>query len=266
METTHTETHTETKTRGPAMNALAAVGFIALILLGMGLAIYAARFMPVALSNLGEAAVSLSHIFTPGEGSNVEVVNDSNYPNNAGGAVMLPIGTSTETTTQNPATVPATPAAPTYYAPQPTYYAPQPTYTAVQVPASTNYYGDPDLTIDIVAVGYLRSSNDFNSFVETDRILSNKDGIVKFRVSNRGTDESSRFEIAIKVKTSGGTDTDSVRAPSMRPGTSVVSYGTFDANRSSGNVDITVTVDSGKDVRESNERNNDDSTDVDIRR
>lgn len=266
METMHQTTVHETKTRGAAVNALAVVGFIALILLGMGLAIYAARFMPTALSGLGEAAVSLSSVFNP-DGNDIEVVADDDYPNNDGTVVTLPIGPSTPDTT-NPSTVPSTPS----YTPPPAtggplYTPPAPTYGVITIPSggsATNYYGDPDLVIEIIAIGYLRDNGDLDSFVEDDRIPRNKDGAVKFRIANRGTDESGRFEIEIKVKTAGGTDTDTVTAPSMRPGASVISFGVFDSNRS-GNVDITLEADPDDDVDESNERNNEDSEDVTVR-
>ncbi|HEX5774795.1 MAG TPA: CARDB domain-containing protein [Candidatus Paceibacterota bacterium] len=266
METTYEKTVHETKTRGAAVNALAVVGFIALILLGMGLAIYAARFMPAALSGIGEAAVSLSDIFSPDRPNDIEVVGDG-YENNGGNVVTLPIGTSTPSGDADPATTPSTPS----YTPPatggPYYVQPAPTYGVITIPtggSTANYYGDPDLTVEILAVGYLRDKGDLDSFVEDDRIPRNKDGAVKFRLANRGTNESGRFELEIKVKTAGGTDTDTVTAPSMRPGTSVISFGVFDSNRS-GDVDITLEVDPDDDVDESNERNNDDSDEVTVR-
>lgn len=266
METMH-EHNEETKRRGAAVNALAVVGFIALILIGMGIAIYAARFMPAALSGIGEAAVSLSDIFSSDEPNQIGVVDDGDYPNNGGSSVTLPIGTSTPTDAgaSDDASGGSTYTPPTTGGPS--YTAPTPTYGIITIPtggSSATYYGDPDIVIEILAVGYLRDRGDLDSFVEDDRISRSKDGAVMYRLSNRGTNETGRFEIEIKVRTRSGTDTDTVTAPSMRPNSSIVSFGVFDANRS-GDVDITLEADPDDDVDESNERNNEDSEEVTVR-
>jgi hypothetical protein len=60
--------------RRAAVNALAIVGFIALLIIGIGLAIYSARFVPNIASRFGGAAVSLSSIFKKSEDPALEVV------------------------------------------------------------------------------------------------------------------------------------------------------------------------------------------------
>jgi len=263
METTRTETINVTKTRGPAVNALAVVGFIALILIGMAVAIYAARFVPAALSNIGQAAVSLSNVFTPdARESGIEVV--PTYTNNGGAVVTLPIGTTTTSTTENPAMTPSTPA---YTAPPGANYTTPlpPTYRVVTVPISSTYYGDADLSIEILAIGYVTRDNTSSSFRESSRVPEGEQGAVKFRIFNSGTNASGRFEYEASVRNAARrTETATNRAPSLNPGISVITYAYFDA-RKSGDTDITIEVDTDNDVRESNERNNSDTADIRVR-
>jgi hypothetical protein len=63
MEITTTTT-TRNPARHAAINGLAIVGFIALLVAGIALAIYSARFLPKTASRIGAAAVSLSSVFT----------------------------------------------------------------------------------------------------------------------------------------------------------------------------------------------------------
>ncbi|MES2995095.1 MAG: CARDB domain-containing protein [Patescibacteria group bacterium] len=262
MESTRTHTETiETKpTRSPAVSALAIVGFIALILIGMGLAIYAARFMPAAISGLGEAAVSLSNVFTPDNDADIEVVSDQPAtPRELGTVVTIPIVDSTPTT---PAATP-THTPPATGGPQ---YQPAPIYSApVIIPTTPNYSGLPDLTLEIVAIGYLNRSGDTNSFVAASRVPSDKEGAVKFRIKNQGTNVSGKFEYEVRVENADNkTDTASRTSASLPPNQAVTSFARFDANKS-GDVEITLEVDSGEDVRESNERNNSDSEEITAR-
>lgn len=257
MESTQTTT-TKTETgRSPAVSALAVVGFIALILVGMGLAVYAARYIPLALSGMGEAAVSLSRVFTSDEGS-IEVIDQPATPSNPGVVVTIPIGPATPTEP----TTPAAPAATPTYAPTPTYGTPVIVPIQGQAPVG---YGQPDLTVEILAVGYVTRDGASSTFREASRIPKGEQGAVKFRLSNRGTNSTDRYEYEVKVKNDDNrTDTATGRAPSLSAGQSVITYAFFDA-RTSGDVDIDIEVDSGNDVRESNERNNTDSTDITAR-
>lgn len=262
MEQT-TVKHTETK--GPATSALAIVGFIALILLGMALAIYAARLMPAALSGIGQAAVSLSDVFTPGDDEGqVEVVNNAPFTpseENTGGVVTLPIATSTS---QTPAQTPSTPASgPTYTGG--TYYPTTPTYTVVTVPASTNYYGRADLTATILEIGYLNRSGDTSTFVRASRVPAGKEGAVKFRIQNRGTNVSERTTVEIDVENDDNNQTNErATVQAIPPGRAIDGIASFDAN-ADGDATVRVEIDPRNDVRESNENNNTDRETIDVR-
>ncbi len=65
MQWNRTESLT-TNTRSPGLLALAVIGFIALVCLGMYLAIYSARFVPGTVTRIGTAAVSFASLFTGG--------------------------------------------------------------------------------------------------------------------------------------------------------------------------------------------------------
>jgi len=264
METTHTTTEVK-KSRSPAVSALAIVGFMALIVLGILLAIYAVRYLPNALSGLGEAAVSLSNAFDSDNDGEVEVIDQPATPSTPGVVLTIPIATSTPAAPEASPSTPTTPQAPSY--PQPTYtppvYNPRPP-VIVPVQPSTGY-GSPDLTVEILAVGYVTRDGDANTFRESSRVPRGEQGAVRFRLANRGTNMSDRYQYEVKVKNDDGrTDTATGRAPSLGASQSVVTYAFFDAN-TSGDADIDIEVDSGNDVRESNERNNTDSEEVSVR-
>lgn len=266
MESTQTTTTKTETSRSPAVSALAVVGFIALILVGMGLAVYAARYIPMALSGMGEAAVSLSRVFTSDDEGSIEVIDQPETPSNPGVVVTIPIGPATPTETA-PSPTPAAPApTPTYptYVPTPTYGTQVPVIVPIQGQTGAGY-GQPDLTVEIMAVGYVTRDGSSSTFRESSRVPRGDQGAVKFRLSNRGTNSSDRYEYEVKVKNDDNrTDTATGRAPSLGAGQSVITYAFFDA-RTSGDADIDIEVDSGNDVRESNERNNTDSADTTVR-
>ena len=60
------DTSVRVPARQAAANGLAIVGFIALIALGLFLAVSASRFVPGIVNGLGSAAVYLGSVFTPG--------------------------------------------------------------------------------------------------------------------------------------------------------------------------------------------------------
>lgn len=162
----------------PVRNGLAVVGFVALIIMGMALAIYGARFVPSAVSGLSGAAVSLISVFVPNE--------EATLPD-----IELPVvATTTEPTIS---TTPNTPAETT------------PGHEVVNVypnggaPVATELYGSPDLQVSVLTVGYLTASN--KAFVESKEIPADAYRVVfKFLIENRGTnvaEEGWRFSTAL---------------------------------------------------------------------
>lgn len=253
METTTIKT-TTTDNRRAAVNGLAVVGFIVLVILGMALAVYAARFVPVTINRIGAAAVYLSsEIFPAGDEADLEVVPPE----------TVPFGDDTASST--PAT--STPATPdtTVVTGTGTTQAGTPTTTVipVQVPASVNYYGLPDLAIENVRTGYLTAANT-DTFRAADEVPDGKRGAVKFTIVNNGTNVSDRFEFEAKLPTTRTYTYTSKAQKGLRPTERIEYTLGFDQAKEGNNRTITIEVDQDDDIDESNERNNSRSVTIDI--
>lgn len=250
METTTIKT-TSGKSRQAAITSLAIVGFIVLVILGMALAIYAARFVPAAASRIGSAAVYLSsQVFSPEEDTDLVVVPP---------AETVPFGDDVVATTTATTTV----ATPDTTTPTPRPGTPVTTVVPVQVPASTNYSGLPDLVIESITTGYLSSSNT-SSFRASDEVPDGERGAVKFVIANRGTNVSERFDFEVELPTTRSYTYNSKTQQTLRPNERIEYVLGFDQAREGSNRSITIDVDPDNDVRESNENNNDRSVTIDI--
>lgn len=256
METTTIKT-TQTTDRRAAINGLAIVGFIVLLFIGMALAVYAARFVPVAISRVGSAAVYLSsQVFSP-EGGDTDLVVVPGDAETVPFGDDAPVATSTATTTD-----PVFPGAGTGTT-DPKPGTPVTTVVPVQVPASTNYYGLPDLVIEDVRTGYL-TSNDTDTFRASDEIPDGERGAVRFTIANRGTNVSDRFEFEVKLPTTRAYTYSSKSQQSLRPNERIQYVLGFDQTKEGNDRTITIEVDQDDDIDESNEGNNRRSVTVDI--
>lgn len=252
METTTIRT-TDTPARRAAVNGLAIVGFIVLVIAGMALAIYAARLVPGAVNS---AAVYLSSTFETSEGDTGLAVVPP--------AETVPFGDDAATST--PTSTPSTPAPDS---PAPAAPAPRPGVpTTVVVPvagtiAPADYSGLPDLAVENVITGYLTSSNT-NSFRISSEVPDGERGAMRFTIVNRGTNVSGSFEFEAELPTTRGYTYNSSRQQSLRPGERVDYVLGFDQPREGENRDMTITVDPDRDIRESNENNNSRTVEIDI--
>lgn len=254
MEMTTITTQTTSPTRRVAINALAVVGFVVLIILGMALAVYAATFVPKAITRLGGAAVYLSSIFVPAEEpAKLEVVTPGMvvpFPD-------APAVASTSTPAVAPAPAPATVITP---GTQTTT-----TYPVGVVPAQPAVLsGLPDLTVTIVATGYL-TSTDTSTFVKSDTVPDGLRGAVKFTISNIGTNASGRFDFDATLPTTRSYTFTSDYQDSLLPGEKIDYVLGFDRARSGDERTITITVDENDKVKESSNSNNSDSKTVKIK-
>ncbi|HWU24509.1 MAG TPA: CARDB domain-containing protein [Candidatus Paceibacterota bacterium] len=245
--------------RRAAVNALAIVGFIALIIIGIGLAIYTAQNAPKIASKLSGAAVSLSSIFHHNsDNASLQVVTaTSTLPfsgDSTTATTSLSTATSSTSNTGSAGTKTGTGTA------GPTKYITVTTTTTVAP------YGDPDLTVTITDVGYLRTKNDTDTFVASNSVSSGRDGAVKFTVKNIGTNVTGdwKFQLTLPTSSSNSTFT-SPTQDSLKPGESVDYVLGFQHSRSGNDRAITVRVDSGKNVSESDEGNNYDSATIDLK-
>ena len=250
METTTVRT-TSTPTRQAAVNGLAVVGFIALIIIGMALAVYAASFVPSAASRLGSAAVYLSSVFEPAGDEDPNLVVVPAPETVPAGDVGAPTATTTPTETAPVATTP-TPVAQT------------PTVRVVAVPGTTApLTGLPDLVVENMQTGYLTSSNT-NSFRASDSVPDGERGAVKFTVANRGTNSSGKFTFQATLPTTSTYTYNSSSQSSLNPGERIDYVLGFDKPKEGNNRTITIIVDRDRKVSESNETNNSKSVSIDI--
>lgn len=249
METTTIRT-TSGAGRRAAVNGLAIVGFIVLVIIGMALAVYAARFVPKAVSNIGSAAVYLSSQVFSDQGDTDLVVVPSTE--------TVPFGDDAVATTTATTTTTVTPTTPAN--PQPG----TPVTTVVQVGTTpANYYGLPDLVVENVTTGYLTSA-DTSTFRSSNEVPDGKRGAVKFTIANRGTNISERFDFEVELPTSRSYTYKSKSQQTLRPGERIEYVLGFDQAREGNDRTITITVDADRDIDESNESNNDRSVTVDI--
>jgi len=251
---THTTTTTverPTGTRRAAINGLAVVGFVALLFIGITLAIYAARILPDTASRLGAANVYFSSIFGGDEGDNdLEVVPGESVPfENERNDEDEESATSTDPVETTTSPVPSTPSQ-TVTPTQPT----TPTVIAVPVPGTRNLYGKADLTVRLVEVGYLRTSST-DSFVKDSTVPEDERPAFKFRVTNTGTNESGRWQFEAELPTRPRYTYKSREQVSLMPGQFADFTLGYDRPRDGEN-DVKIEIDSGEDVNESNENNN----------
>lgn len=248
---THTTTTTVERPGGArraAVNGLAVVGFVALLFIGITLAIYAARYLPETASRLGAANVYFSSLFNGGEEDNdLAVVPGESVPfederndEEDRDAEEEPVATTTSPTAP---TTPVTPGRPT-----------TPVITAVPVPGTHNLYGKADLTVRLVEVGYLRTSST-DSFVKASRVPEGERAAFKFRVTNVGTNSSGRWQFEADLPTRPRYTYKSREQVSLLPGQFADFTLGYDRPRDGEN-DVKIEIDSGEDVNESNERNN----------
>ena len=258
METTTITTSNNSPARAVAINALAVVGFIVLIIIGMAFAVYAASFVPKAVSRLNGAAVYLSSIFVPADKAGIEVVAPGTTVPFAE-APGAGIASTTATTTTPVATTPATTGTPA--AGTPGYHVYPTGGTTDTNPVLT---GLPDLKVDITATGYLTSSNT-STFVKSDTVPDNMRGAVKFTITNVGTNSSGRFTFEAPLPTSKTYTFSSESQDSLLPGEHIDYVLGFDRAKSGSSRMITITVDQDGKIKEVSESNNSDSATVTIK-
>ncbi len=238
---------TDHPSRQTAFYALAILGFIAMVSLGVWLAVYSAQFVPIAMTRLGAAAVSLSEVFNRG-------------PVTPGTTATTTPSTPTATSTPQATTTPSTgtPVSPS----QPV--AGQQTNEIVPigggVPSAP--YGLPDLIVTIEAVGYLTTAST-ESFVNNTTVPSGFRPAVKFTVKNVGTNIASAWRFSAIIPSPVNSLYISNLQQQLGPGDYVEYTLGFDQpNR--GEQTLTVAANYDRTVGESNTNNNNASAKLTI--
>lgn len=262
MQYTVTPTKEVSAPRRAAVNALAIVGFIALVFIGIALAIYAARFVPGVLTRIGNG------FGLAGAGESNLVVVDEPLVIEFEPETPVVVTPATTTPAKPVATTPKPAGNPTQVIGYRTVITDYETPGSVRIEqnGTANLYGDANLTTRITAVGYVDSRGDnFRS----DSSIDTKDRLaVKFTVTNTGTNKTGSWKLraTLPTKTDRTFDYTSKTQQSLNPGDKIdfIVYVNKGDTRKGDNQEIVINADSGNDVRESNERDNRDTVDVDI--
>ncbi|MDP2665832.1 MAG: hypothetical protein Q8P23_04375 [bacterium] len=173
-------TVTPSDNRRMVVNTLAIVGFVALIGVSMWLAVYSTRYVPGVVGRLGSAAVYLGSVFTPSPEPTLSVI-----PAPTASSTIISFGEASSTISTNVSS--ATPKI-------------TPKVVATPAPAPTPLYGSPDLLVNVNAIGYLAIDGQFDSFVPSATVPTNKQPAVKFTVRNIGTNISGTWQISTDPK------------------------------------------------------------------
>lgn len=269
MQYTVTPSHESAPPRRAAVNALAIVGFIALVFLGIWLAIYAASFIPGVVSRIGQGLGLAGSGNSDGNG--IVVVPPSDEPDDYEWepAPAAPVAPTTPVTPAKPSTpAPTAPANPVIgYRTVVTDY---PTPGSIKVPANgqTNLHGEPNLEARITAVGYVDSRG--NNFKEDDTIDEDDRLAVKFTVTNTGTNKADsgwKVEVTLPTKEDRSFEFTSRSQPALNPGDRVdfIAYVDRGDAREGNDQEIRIEADVKDDIDESNERDNTDTEEITVR-
>lgn len=246
--------------RRAAWNGFAVIGFVTLIVAGIWLAIYSARYVPDTVNGIGAAAVSLSSAFVPKPETPATLLV---VPEDA--STTLPAVSATTTSLPSRTPVQTTPAAPR----KPHWTPGTPVVvggsTATTTPPAPHYYGLPDLAVALETVGYVpATATSSDAIVASTTIPAGTQIAVKFRVTNIGTNVSGPWTVAISASSNGTIINQTFSQNSLVPGQPseyIARLGniTPGAGRS-----ITITIDPNHQLTESNTANNVVTTSVTV--
>ena len=239
---------TDASTRQTTMYSLAMVGFVALVALGISLAVYSSRYVPNAIDRIGAAAVSLSQIFKSSGGTSLSVVPTASTTIFFGGATTTK--PSTSTTAKKPAVKsPGTTTSNVY-----------------QISGATNtaaLSGLPDFVVIIDAVGYLATTS-AESFIASSTVPTISRPAVKFTIKNIGANVSGAWRFSASIPTQSSYIYQSQPQQPLNPGDRIEYTLGFDqANRGTDQT-ISVTANFDNAVAESTMSNNSASTKITI--
>ncbi len=231
----HTEISSADPVKGAAITALAVVGFVALLIVGVALAIYSSRYVPEAVSKLTSGVGSSEH--SP---NTLSVVTASSTPSTSD--ELLTVNTTTLTP---PASIGS---------------------VATSIPANTNsgelqasahqsLYGLPDLATTIIATGYL-SGPSTSSFVPSNIVPPGALPAVKFSIANDGTNATGPWNFLAEIPSMGKQVFNSPIESSLNPGDHTVFTLGFNQAIPGPSQTITVIADPNDNIVESNEGNN----------
>ncbi len=233
------------------INGLAVVGFIALIIAGIWLAVYSTRFVPDVVNRVGAAAVYLGSVFNSADEPTLSVVETPTA------STTISFGDSSSTI--------STPATPSRTSPIKTTAGGR-TSGVYQIGSATTtgaLSGLPDLVVNISSVGYLASTS-ADSFVATSTMRSNNRPAIKFTVKNIGTNKSGEWRFSASIPTQSSYLYYSPFQQSLNPGDSIDYTLGFDQPVAGSDKMISITANFDRAIGESNTNNNSASANLTI--
>ncbi len=235
-----------TTTRQAVIHGLAAVGFLALVVSGIWLAVYSTRFVPVAADRIGAAAVYLGSVFSSANDPALLVVSTSTTPT-ASTTISFGAGAATSTDT---ATTPSTPNSVV-----PTVGGKTDGTYKIEGPATSAVYGLSDLVVNVSTVGYLATAST-DSFVASATVPAGSRPAVKFTIKNIGTNWTGTWRFSASIPTRTTYLFQSAPQQSLAPGDSIDYTLGFDRANSGSNQPVLITVNFDSAANESNSANN----------
>ncbi len=231
--------------RRAAFNALAVVGFIALIGASMWLAVYSARYVPDVASRLGGAAVYLGSLFVPAADPSLSVVPTASTTPFDSGSISTATGTipKSKPAATGTTVTPGKAATSTYQ------------IGGGATAASSALRGLSDLIVRINAVGYLATSS-AESFVASTTVPAGNRPAVNFTIENIGTNASGAWRFSANIPTQTNFLFLSQFQQSLLPGDRIDYTLGFDQANKGADKLITVIANFDHSIGESNTNNN----------
>ena len=255
---------TETPASKTAVNGLAVVGFLALVVAGMWLAVYSTRFVPTVVNRIGSAAVYLGSVFTPAPEPTLSVISTPVASTTISfGTASSTVSTSTTTTTvvTTAATNLSTSAIPPKKIPITAGTKTSGTYQIGGTATAVTPYGLPDLAVTISAIGYFATASD-DSFVTSQTVPAGNRPAVKFTIKNIGTNWTGTWRFSASIPTQTTYVYQSDPQQSLAPGDSIDYVLGFDRANIGSEQNILITANFDNMVADSNPNNNSISTAV----
>lgn len=229
------------------VHGLAVAGFIALVIAGISLAIYSARFVPGVVGRIGTAAVYLGSVFTPAP--TLSVVQSPSA------STTISFGQFASATSASANTAPVSSSTRQKTTSTTAGSKTDSTFVLGGATSVAAPFGLPDLVVSISATGYLTSTST-DSFVTGSVVSVGNRPAVKFTIKNSGTNATGPWRFGASIPTVGFYVYRSQPQQSLNPGDSIDYILGFDqANRGPGQM-ISVTANFDRAVPESNENNN----------
>lgn len=244
----------DTGTSGPnrtaMLHALAVVGFIALIVASMWLAVYSTRYVPTVVNRVGAAAVYLGSVFTPTPEPTLSVIP---APTESTTISFGETNSTSSTSTSSTVTTQTKPTQPNWT--QGTPVAVTNGTTTPNTSSLPNYSGLSDLSVAIETVGYEVVVGN-NNIVATTTIPARTQIAVKFRVTNVGTNVSGPWTMNISIPSGGTSASQTFSQDSLVPTQPSEYIARFNNISPGTGYVINVTIDPNRRLTESNVTNN----------